>query len=213
MLTDPNARQVEELLGREDFTWYCDGAAWWWTLQVGPRVSLVDLHRRICEVIRLCEAQGITHPSLQVYSQLPPATRPIVRKLDLWGVSLMGHPDVTHVPGQIMVTPQGKGGAAVGDLSGAVDWLNGELDEARTSRKVRKLATSGLERGELFLIVDDTGASFSSFYALAFGDGLPNGDPQAPSHLDSIWLAPRWSQSVLRWHRGKGWSRHFPHDN
>lgn len=110
-----------------------------------------------------------------------------------------------------MVLPSGNGGA-VGDLTAVTPWLEEEVRTDRCGRKVAKLLASGYDETHLFLIVDDTGAPFAGFYALAFGEGLPGSNPDIAG-LTAVWLAPRWPQTVLKYDVRLGWSRHQPYDD
>lgn len=211
VLTDPLAHEVETLLATDDFTWDLPGCAWAWTVAVPPAARVKELRENLPRVARWCEEHQVVDPSARAYLLGLPGAEVWFDWLRRTGVSVHGHPNATTHAGKAMVVPSGNGGA-VGDLTAVPEWLSEELRSARSKRKVEKLLASGYEETHLFLIVDDTGAPFAGFYALAFGDGLPE-DASDIAGLTCVWLAPRWSQTVLRYDARTGWSRHRPYDN
>lgn len=113
--------------------------------------------------------------------------------------------------GRVWVTPEGKGGVA-GDITEVPRWLSHVMREKRVTRKVAKLVASGFDERHLYLHVDDSGAPFAGYYAMAFTDDVPV-DAPVVELLTDVWIAPRWSRTVLRWNRDAGWSRHEPYDD
>lgn len=210
-LTDQLAHEVETLLATDDFSWDLPGCAWWWSVQVPPGTSIRSVRERLPSLARWCEEHGVTNPNVRAYVRGLPEADAWSQWLDSTGVSVFGHPETTTQAGKAMVVPTGKGGA-VGDLTAVSGWLSDELRSPRSMRKVEKLLASGYDETHLFLIVDDSGAPFAGFYALAFGDGLPD-DPPDTVGLTSIWLAPRWSPTVLRYDVRSGWARYQPYDD
>lgn len=211
LLTDSDAYEVETMLARDDFTWQVSGCSWWWTASLNAGVNLRRLRADLPDLLRWCEAHSITRPRAWMRVQHLPDGDRWRDWLETAGVALAGHPDITHRPGEVMVTPASTGGA-VGDVDSVASWLDKELARPRTRRKVAKLADSGLAERHLFLVVDYTGAPFPGFYALAWAAGVPAAMPELPGDLARVWLAPRWSQAVLTYDVHSGWERHEPYD-
>jgi hypothetical protein len=210
-LTDPTAHEVETLLAAEDFAWELPGCHWGWSVQIPPSTSIKRIREEIPKLARWCESHNVTNPSIRSHVRHLHGADEWSAWLDATDVQIYGHPESTSYAGRAMVVPSSKGGAAVGDLSAVPGWLEDELRSDRCQRKVSKLLRSGYDETHLFLIVDDTGAPFAGFYALAFGDGLPDDIPDLAG-LSAVWLAPRWSPTVLLCRSGSGWSRHRPYD-
>lgn len=209
-LTDRSAHEVEQLLGAEDFAWELPGCAWGWTVQIPPGSRIKRIREDLPRLVQWCEAFGVADPNVRAYIRDLPGASEWSDWLDATGVRVYGHPESTTFRGKAMVLPSSKGGA-VGDLTAVASWLEAELQSDRCNRKVAKLLASGYGETHLFLIIDDTGAPFAGFYALAFGDGMPDSDPDIAG-LTAVWLAPRWSPTVLKYDIRLGWSRHQPYD-
>lgn len=187
------------------------GLHWQWTARLHRGASVKTIKSALPGILRWCEDHGVLEPEVRAWSQHAPGFDVIEMWLDRNRVSIHGRADASGHEGVVWALPSGHGGAA-GDLTGVSSWFEAEIVGERTMRKVEKLRATGLQDLQLFLVVDDSGAPFAGFYAMAFTDAVPDVAID-PGDLTSVWVLPRWSPAVLRWSRESGWTRHVVADN
>lgn len=210
-LTSQAHHQVETILARENFVWKIPELRWWWTARVHEGTRLDRLRGALKEMLCWFEQNQIEDPGRTHAWRGLPGAEEVRRSLNRCGASFFAYPDVGERSGQVMILPAARAGFT-GDMTKVPRWLSEEIRSNHVTRKVAKLADSGWSDQHLYLIVDIAGAPFAAFDAMAFGDGVPDEDPDLPASLSAVWIAPRWSRAVLTWHRSRGWAKHWPYE-
>lgn len=204
-------RQLEGVLGRDDFKWPNPGD-WAWSASVSDPTDLPRLREVYVHVIGLCEQYGAARTDLLPwevrYSDLA------LRWLETSTVSLFGHPDVPASDGDrerpLYVMPEGGGGAVDEELAGLDRAMVDLLAESTVARRVAKVSEVDADERHLFLSVDTSGLPFPVAAAL-FGrpERLPTTSTLVlPGRLTHLWLAPRYLNELLGWTTSDGWQSH-----
>lgn len=204
-------RQLEGLLGQDDFAWENHGR-WAWSASVSDPADLPRLREVYARLIGLCEQYGAARPDLLPWD---------VRYADLdacWletsTVPLFGSPDVPAVEGErrrpVYVMPDGNGGVIDEDLAGLDRAVADLLAVPTVARRVAKVSKAETDERHLFVAVDTSGLPFSVASALM---GRPERLPTTsamvlPGRLTHLWLAPRYLHVLLGWTVNGGWQSH-----
>lgn len=201
VLAAPGAMHMSSLLQREDYQWPSPGA-WWWTVQVGNVADLPRLRAIYERIAGTCEMQGVARPE-DLRWQLRDKDPDLQWLVEESRSSMSGHLNVpADVRGrirQVMVVPDGRGGAVDSGLAGVADALRGVFAEPGMAKHLAKVARAGADEGHLFVPVHMSALPFAVLYGLSFGDELPPEPPPLPVGVTHLWLAAGLGQRVLLW--------------
>lgn len=207
----PGRRQLEGVLGKDNFAWPNPGQ-WAWSTAVADPADLSRFGEVYAHVIALCEGHGAIRPDL-----LPWEVRyadPDLRWLETSTVSMSGHPSVPAADGDrrrpVYVLPEGGGGVIDEDLVGLDQAVADLLAVPSVTRRVAKVGGAVTDERHLFVSVDTSGLPFPIAGALM---GRPARLPSTtelvlPRRLTHLWLAPRYLHVLLGWTVSDGWRAH-----
>lgn len=208
-------RQLEGVLGNDDFAWTNPGR-WAWSASVSNPSDLPRLREAYAHVIALCEQHGAARPEL-----LPWAVQyadPDLRWLGTSTVSMFGMPEVPAVDGDrrrpVYITPRGDGGVIDGNLVGLDQAVADLLAVPTVARRADKVSKADTDERHLFVSLDTSGLPFPVAAALM---GRPERLPLTstltlPGRLSHLWLAPRYLHVLLAWTARDGWQDHDVYD-
>jgi hypothetical protein len=212
--TDQEALQLDNLLGRDGFSWRLPGR-WWWILAVSDVRELPRLRQCFKKVVLQCEAQGVDTPASLCRRHVQGLNEDVLWLGREATADLQGYPDVPAVDGArvrtAFVSPAPVGGMVDESLSG----LNGALETAfgaeHLQRRVRKLRRTPADEHHLFLIIHETDLRFDVTSGL-MGTQVPQGVAWRPQGISHLWLAPAFCERVLLG-TDTGWSEAYPYDD
>jgi hypothetical protein len=205
IVADRRAMQAEALGDRLDGL-RVPGARGVWTLVADRRVIMRNADRHIASLVLSCEERGLGDPTLLLVEEFvdDPAYR--------WWVkshrpSLRGSFE-TNRPGTVNVMPDLGPAVWVQDLAGLTDWLHSRFESEPVAGKLRKLSATGRPEQHLFLILHESSdIPPHVLERLNWSDTVPSEPLEPPEGLTGLWLAGRWRNPILRWHKAAGWSR------
>ena len=199
---DPAAIATESSAARRD--WSVAGARWAWCVWCGPDTRLDALRIHLDSLVLSCEAIGVTTPDEVPWEHR--AGSPAFEWVAEADLSMHGFPESKR-PGAIDVLPRGGSGAVPNDVEAVPTWLEIELAAPLMEGKLQKLRDTGRDDLHLFLRLHESGVPFPIMYGLAYTAAVPRSPFVPPHGLHGLWLAPRWSNPLLRWGSDVGWRR------
>lgn len=207
----PGQRQLESLLGRDDFKWENPGNWAWWVELIDP--ADIPYFREIYSyIIKLCEKYDVVSPDMLPWRVQSKDSA--LKWLSTRQIQMRGDPDLPAADRDcrrpVYLRPPGGGGAVDEELRG----LDGAISELLTvesvARRIPKVSNADVDERHLFVAVDTSGLPFPvSCALLGRVKSLPtNSRLVLPERLTHLWLAPRFSAVLLGWTEDGGWRSH-----
>lgn len=173
-----------------------------WTCRWQQPSRVKEIIRWVPSLAALCEKAGVNDPDL-LLAQEP--SDPALRWYETAAVSMSGVP-AGSTAGKIYLLPEAIGGAIDESLTGLTPWVSQQAQQPWMLDNVAKLVATGLTELHLFVPVHQAEMPFPLLCGLIDPPEDPPGHPELPAGLTDLWLAPRFSQVLIRWSTTTGWT-------